>query len=116
MGFLAHDPQLKYTPSGIAVTNFRIGSTPYKYDSVNNTYIDKETLWITCNAWRKLAENICESLYAGDRVIVHGRMVARNWVDGNNQKRTSFELEAEDVGASFKFVRGYVERNPKKKT
>ena len=72
IGNLVQDPELRYTPSGAAVANFRIASTPRRYNSQTNQWEDAEGLFLTCNVWREQAESVAESIQKGMRVIVNG--------------------------------------------
>ena len=74
VGNLTGDPELRFTPSGSAVANFTIASTPRTYDRQSNEFKDGETLFMRCSIWREAAENVAESLTKGARVVVTGRM------------------------------------------
>ncbi|GAA5056345.1 single-stranded DNA-binding protein [Streptomyces similanensis] len=100
-GNLVDDPELRFTPSGHAVAKFRVASTPRTYDKSTNEWRDGESLFLTVNAWRKLAENVAESLHRGARVIVRGALKQRSYEDSNGVKRTVYEIEAEDIAASL---------------
>lgn len=102
VGNLVDDPELRFTPAGHAVAKFRIASTPRTYDKSANEWKDGESLFLTVEAWRKLGENVAESLHRGARVIVQGRLKQRAYEDGNGVKRTVYELEAEEVGPSLR--------------
>jgi single-strand DNA-binding protein len=103
IGNLVDDPELRYTSSGDAVANFRVASTPRVYDRDNNTWDDGDTLFLTCTIWRDYAENVAESLVKGNRVIVHGRLVQRSYENSEGEKRTVYELHADEVGPSLRF-------------
>jgi single-strand DNA-binding protein len=98
VGNLVADPELRYTPSGAAVTNFRVASTPRRFDSQTNQWVDDEALFLTCNIWRQAAENVANSLTKGDRVIVTGRLRQRSYETREDEKRTVFEVETDEVG------------------
>ncbi|MBZ6258152.1 single-stranded DNA-binding protein [Streptomyces olivaceus] len=102
VGNLVDDPELRFTPSGHGVAKFRIASTPRTFDKQANEWKDGESLFLTVEAWRKLGENVAESLQRGMRVIVQGRLKQRSYEDSNGVKRTVYELEAEEVGPSLK--------------
>ncbi|MEU7046060.1 single-stranded DNA-binding protein [Streptomyces varsoviensis] len=101
IGNLVDDPELRYTPAGAAVANFRIASTPRTYDKTTNEWKDGESLFLSCSAWRSLGENVAASLARGSRVIVHGRLKQRSYEDREGVKRTVFELDVEDLGPSL---------------
>ncbi|MFF0894717.1 single-stranded DNA-binding protein [Streptomyces sp. NPDC003278] len=109
-GNLVDDPELRFTPSGHAVAKFRIASTPRTFDKSANEWRDGDTLFLTVEAWRKLGENVAESLKRGDRAIVRGALKQRSYEDGNGVKRTVYELDAEDVGASLKNATATVQK------
>ena len=110
VGNLVEDPQLRFTPNGAAVANFRVASTPRTYDRQSGEWKDGESLFITCNVWRQAAENVAESLTKGMRVIVSGRLKQRSYETREGEKRTVFELEAEEVGPSLKNASAKVTR------
>jgi single-strand DNA-binding protein len=104
IGNLTGDPELRFTPSGAAVANFTIASTPRTLDRQSNEWKDGETLFISCSVWRQVAENVAESLTRGSRVVVHGRLKARSYDDREGNKRTVFECEVEEIGASMRYA------------
>lgn len=102
IGNLVDDPELRFTTSGLAVAKFRIASTPRSFDKTANEWKDGESLFLTCNLWRQPAENAAESLRKGDRVIVHGRLRQRTYETRDGEKRTVYEVEVDELGASVK--------------
>ncbi|MGV9882561.1 single-stranded DNA-binding protein [Streptomyces sp. NPDC003006] len=102
VGNLVDDPELRFTPSGAAVAKFRVASTPRIFDKQTNEWKDGEGLFLTCSVWRQAAENVAESLQRGMRVIVQGRLKQRSYEDREGIKRTVYELDVEEVGASLK--------------
>lgn len=102
VGNLVDDPDLRFTPSGAAVANFRIASTPRTFDRQTNEWKDGETLWLGCAVWRQAAENVAESLQKGMRVIVQGRLKSRSYETREGEKRTVFEIDVDEVGPSLK--------------
>jgi single-strand DNA-binding protein len=102
VGNLVDDPQLRFTPSGAAVANFRIASTPRFLDKATNEWKDGESLFLSCNVWRQAAENVAESLQRGMRVIVQGRLKQRSYETKEGEKRTVYEVEVDEVGPSLK--------------
>ncbi|MEU2867797.1 single-stranded DNA-binding protein [Streptomyces olivoreticuli] len=102
VGNLVDDPELRFTPSGAAVAKFRVASTPRTFDRQTNEWKDGESLFLTCSVWRQAAENVAESLQRGMRVIVQGRLKQRSYEDREGVKRTVYELDVEEVGASLK--------------
>ena len=102
VGNLVDDPQLRFTPNGAAVANFRVASTPRFLDKQTNEWKDGESLFLTCNVWRQAAENVAESLQRGMRVIVQGRLKQRSYETKEGEKRTVYEVEVDEVGPSLK--------------
>lgn len=113
VGNLVADPELRFTPSGAAVANFRIASTPRTFNRETNQWEDGEALFLTCNVWRQAAENVAESLTKGMRVIVNGRLRQRSYQTREGENRTVFEVEADEVGPSLKYATANVTRTPR---
>jgi single-strand DNA-binding protein len=102
VGNLVDDPQLRYTPTGQAVANFRVASTPRYMDRQTNEWKDGDSLFLSCNVWRQAAENVAESLQRGMRVIVSGRLRQRSYETKEGEKRTVYEIEVDEVGPSLR--------------
>ena len=113
VGNLVADPELRFTPSGAAVANFRIASTPRTFNRETNQWEDGEALFLTCNVWRQAAENVAESLSKGMRVVVTGRLKQRSYETKEGEQRTVFEVEVDEVGPSLKYATASVNRNPR---
>jgi single-strand DNA-binding protein len=110
VGNLVDDPDLRFTPSGAAVANFRIASTPRTFDKQTNEWKDGDTLFLSCSVWRQAAENVAESLQRGMRVIVTGRLKSRSYETREGEKRTVFEIDVDEVGPSLKSATAKVTR------
>jgi single-strand DNA-binding protein len=110
VGNLTADPELRFTPSGAAVANFTVASTPRQFDRQTNEWKDQETLFLNCSVWRQAAENAAESLQRGMRVIVQGRLKARSYETREGEKRTVFEIDVEEVGPSLKMATAKVSK------
>jgi len=110
VGNLVDDPELRFTPSGAAVANFRIASTPRTFDKQTNDWKDGDALFLSCSVWRQAAENVAESLQKGMRVVVQGRLKSRQYETREGEKRTVFEIEVEEVGPSLKYATAKVTR------
>lgn len=111
VGNLTGDPELRFTPSGTAVANFTVASTPRTYDKQRGEYVDGEPMFLRCSAWKQLAENVAGTLAKGSRVIVQGKLKARSFEDKEGNKRTVFEVDVFEVGPSLKFAMATVQRN-----
>lgn len=102
VGNLTGDPELKFTPSGSAVANFTIASTPRRFNKQANEWEDGETLFMRCSIWREAAENVAESLQKGMRVIASGRLSQRSYETKEGEKRTVVELSVDEIGPSLR--------------
>src|SRR5687767_14941317 len=110
VGNLTGDPELRFTPSGAAVANFTVASTPRTFDRQSNEWKDGETLFMRCSVWRDAAENVAESLQRGTRVIVSGRLKSRSYETKEGEKRTVIEMEVDEVGPSLRYATAKVNR------
>ena len=110
VGNLTDDPELRFTPSGAAVANFSVASTPRNFDKNTNEWVDGEAMFLRCSIWRQAAENVAESLQRGMRVVVQGRLKARTYETREGEKRTVFEIEVDEIGPSLKFATAKVNR------
>ncbi|WP_128378503.1 single-stranded DNA-binding protein [Streptomyces cavernae] len=113
VGNLVDDPELRFTPSGLAVAKFRVASTPRTFDRDTQEWKDGESLFLTCSVWRQVAENVAESLQHGMRVVVQGRLKQRSYEDREGVKRTVYELDVDEVGASLRNASAKVTKNAK---
>jgi single-strand DNA-binding protein len=104
IGNLTDDPELRFTPSGAAVANFTVASTPRTLDRQTNEWKDGDALFLRCSIWRQAAENVAESLTRGMRVIVSGRLRQRSYETKEGEKRTVVELDVEEIGPSLKYA------------
>ena len=104
VGNVTGDPELRFTPSGAAVANFTVASTPRAFDRQSNEWKDGETLFMRCSVWRDAAENVAESLARGTRVIVTGRLKSRSYETKEGEKRTVIEMEVDEVGPSLRYA------------
>ena len=110
VGNLVDDPELRFTPSGAAVANFRIASTPRTFDRQSNEWKDGEALFLSCSVWRQAAENVAESLQKGMRVVVQGNLRSRQYETREGEKRTVFEIQVDEVGPSLRYATAKVTR------
>jgi single-strand DNA-binding protein len=110
IGNLTGDPELRFTPSGAAVANFTVASTPRQFDRQSNEWKDGETLFMRCSVWRDAAENVAESLQRGTRVIVSGRLKSRSYETKEGEKRTVVEMDVDEVGPSLRYATAKVNK------
>jgi single-strand DNA-binding protein len=109
VGNLTDDPELRFTPNGAAVANFRLAVTPRVREG--DSWKDGETSFFRINVWRQQAENAAETLQKGARCIVVGRLRTRSWETPEGEKRSVTEVEADEIGPSLKFATAKVERS-----
>jgi single-strand DNA-binding protein len=110
VGNLTADPELRFTPSGAAVANFTVASTPRMFDRQSGEWKDGEALFLRCNIWRQAAENAAESLTRGMRVVVQGRLRQRSFETREGEKRTVVEMEVDEVGPSLRYATAKVNK------
>ena len=111
VGNLADDPELRYTQGGVAVVSVRVGSTPRTLNRSTNEWVDGETVWVRCTAWREAAENIAQSLPKGTRVVVTGRLKAPSaYQSAQGEARASLELEIDEIGPSLRYATASITR------
>jgi single-strand DNA-binding protein len=110
VGNLTADPELRFTPSGAAVANFTVASTPRNFDRQTNEWRDGEAMFINCAVWRQAAENVAESLQKGMRVIVQGRLKSRSYETREGERRTVFEIDVDEIGPALRYATAKVTR------
>jgi single-strand DNA-binding protein len=108
VGNLTADPELRHTTSGLSVAGFTIASTPRVFNRDRNEFVDGEPLFLRCSLWRQTGENAAASLSRGMRVIVTGRLRQRTFDDKEGQRRTTIEIDAEDVAVSLTYATAQV--------
>ncbi len=111
VGNLTADPELRYTQNGLAVANFTIASTPRNFDKASNDWKDGEALFLRASVWREFAEHVAGSLSKGSRVIATGRLKQRSYETKEGEKRTSFEIEIDEIGPSLRYATAQVTRS-----
>jgi single-strand DNA-binding protein len=109
VGNLTDDPELRFTPQGVAVANFRLAVSRRMKDE-SGQWKDGETSFFRISCWRQLAENVAESLTRGSRTMVAGRLRMRQWETQEGEKRSVVEIEADEVGPSLKWATAKVEK------
>lgn len=112
-GNLVADPELRFTPNGVPVANFRIASTPWQYDRQADKRVEGESLFITCTAWKQFGENIAKTLTKGMRVLVTGELKQRAYQNREGEQRISIEMDVRDLGPSLRWADAHVNRNPR---
>ncbi|MCL2316317.1 MAG: single-stranded DNA-binding protein [Actinomycetia bacterium] len=110
VGNLTADPELRFTPSGAAVANFTVASTPRTYDRATGEWKDGDAMFLNCSCWRQMAENVAESLNKGMRVVVSGRLRSRSYEGRDGERRTVFEVEVDEIGPALRYATAKVTR------
>jgi single-strand DNA-binding protein len=116
VGNLTGDPELRFTAAGVAMVKFTVASTPRVFDRDKNEYRDGDPLFLTCTAWRDMAEHIAESLAKGTRVVVSGRLKLSRWEDKDTgEKRSAYGLDVDEIGPSLRFATAKVQKTTRSK-
>lgn len=110
VGNLTADPELRYTAKGDAVASFTIASTPRSFDRASGEWKDGEALFLRASVWRDFAEHVSKSLTKGTRVIAQGRLRQRSYETREGEKRTSYEIEIDEIGPSLRYATAQIER------
>ena len=110
VGNLTDAPELRFTPSGVAVANFTVAQTPRTFDKARSEYVDGDPLFLSCSVWKEYAEHVAETLTKGMRIIVHGRLKSRSYEARDGSRRTVFEVEVEEVGPSLRYATATITR------
>ena len=113
IGNLTADPEMRFTPSGVAVASFTVASTPRTFDRQAGEWKDGQALFMRCSIWRDAAENVAESLSKGTRVIVQGRLVQRSFTTREGENRTVVEMQVDEIGPSLRYAKAQVTRQPR---
>ena len=104
VGNLTADPELRFTPSGAAVANFTVASTPRTFNRQTSQWEDGEALFLRCAVWREAAENVAESLTRGARVVAQGRLKQRSFETKEGERRTVVEMDVDEIGPSLRYA------------
>lgn len=113
VGNVTRDPELRFTPSGLAVSSFGLAYNDRKFNKETQEYDEKVSFFdVTC--WQDLAENVGESVQKGDRVIVTGRLEQRSWETQDGDKRSKVEIVADEVGPSLRWASTVITKNERK--
>jgi single-strand DNA-binding protein len=110
VGNLTADPDLRFTPAGVAMCKFTVASTPRVWDKASGEWRDGEPLFLMCTAWRELAEHAAESLGKGTRVVVVGRLRLSKWETEEGEKRSAYGLDVDEIGPSLRFATATIKR------
>lgn len=113
IGNCTRDPELRFTPGGKPVASFGVAySTRRRKD--DGSWEDGDTSFFDVSCWDQLAENVCESIQKGNRVVVTGRLQQRSWENTEGEKRSKVEIVADDVSPSLRWSTAQITRNEKR--
>ena len=110
VGNLTANPELRYTQSGTAVASFTVASTPRHFDKQRGEFVDDDPLFLRASVWRDFAEHVAKSLTKGARVVVQGRLRQRGYETKQGEKRTSYEIDVDEIGPSLRYATATVVR------
>jgi single-strand DNA-binding protein len=113
VGNVTRDPEMRYTPSGVAKASFGV-AVSRRWQNRNSQEWEEQTSFFNVVCWRDMAENVCESIGKGARIVVSGRLEQRSWETENGDKRSVVEIVADDVGPSLRWATAEVRRNERK--
>lgn len=103
-GTLVADPELRFTPGGAAVASFAVACNTRRKNEHTGEWEDGDATFVRGQVWRQMAENLAESMRKGQRVMVTGTLRQRSYETRDGDKRTVFEVDASEIGASMKFA------------
>ena len=115
VGNLTADPELRYVSNGVPVASFTVASTPREKNRDTGQWEDGEPMFVRCSVWRDHGENVAGSLTKGMRVIVQGRLQQRSY-EHNGERRTSLELQVDEVGPSLRYATATVAKTSRNGT
>jgi single-strand DNA-binding protein len=98
-GHLGGDPELRYTPNGVAVCDIRVATTPRR--QVGDDWQDRETQWFKVACWRQTAEHVAASFKKGDRVVVHGKLLQESYEKRDGTTGVTLVVDPTFVGADL---------------
>lgn len=111
-GNLVADPELTFTKDGVPVVRFRVAQSSRFFDPDEKKWVTRDTVYLTCQAWRHLAENVADSLERGMPVLVIGRFKQRTF-DTADGPRVVTEVEASHAGPDLASCSAEVNWEPK---
>jgi single-strand DNA-binding protein len=109
VGNLVDDPELRYTPSGVAVVKFGVAVNERRLNRETEKWEDTNVSFYRVSAWRQLAENIAQSLGKGARVVVTGVQRQRTY-EKDGQTQYVWEITADAVGPDLAYATATVQK------
>ena len=113
VGNVTRDPEMRYTPSGVAKATFGV-AVSRRWQNRTTQEWEEQTSFFNVVCWRDMAENVCESIGKGARIVVTGRLEQRSWETESGDKRSVVEIVADDVGPSLRWATAEVKRNERR--
>lgn len=110
VGNTTADPELRYTQSGQPVASGTIVQTPRYRDKATNEWKDGDPVFLRYSIWGDYAEHVAASITKGMRVIATGRYKQRQYEDREGNKRTSTEMDVDEMGPSLRYATALVEK------
>ena len=104
VGNLTDEPELRYTPAGVAVANVSVAVNRRFFNKETNAWDEKLDGFFRVNIWRDHAENVAQSLSRGSRVLVTGRLISRSYEDKEGQTKWVTEIEADEICPSLRWA------------
>lgn len=96
-GLVATTPRHLVTEDGMPITTFRLACSERRWDADLNRHVDGQTNWFTVTCFRQLAINVASSISKGERILITGNLVIRDW-DNGERAGTTVEIEATSIG------------------
>jgi single-strand DNA-binding protein len=113
VGNVTRDPEMRYTPSGVAKASFGV-AVSRRWQNRQTQEWDEQTSFFNVVCWREQAENVCESIGKGARIVVSGRLEQRSWETENGDKRSVVEIVADDIGPSLRWATASITKNERR--
>lgn len=98
------DPELIFTPTGVAVCKGRLVANDRKFNEETKEWVDDKVVWLRFVAFKKLAENIAESFTKGSLVLISGRLQTEEWETKENEKRQAYTIIVDTAGPSLAWL------------
>ncbi|PZS23248.1 MAG: single-stranded DNA-binding protein [Acidimicrobiales bacterium] len=113
VGNITRDPELRFTPTGQPIATFGL-AVNRRWQNRQTQEWEENTSFFDVVCWREMAENACESLSKGSRVMVTGRLDQRSWENQEGERRSKVEVVADEIGPSLRWATCTVTKNERK--
>jgi single-strand DNA-binding protein len=108
---VVYDPELKFGQDGTAYCRLRLANQERSFDKTQNKWVKDEPIYFSMTVYKKLAENLAESVLAGDRLIVIGKLKLEKYIDKNGNEREDLKVIPHESGVDLRFHRAVVEKD-----